>query len=135
MYDCSAARFTVPNLAIAFTVQSTHGLAIVGSTNVGAMYDGTPFHNNLAAGTPWGESFRLWYNEVGSKNDLFTLGMGIMGDPLLRVSRTSAEFLQAKDGGLGEADLKLLERFDWLSIEPLDTFEDYKAAHPQFFRP
>jgi hypothetical protein len=135
MYDCNAAKFTVPNLAMAFTVQSTYGLAIVGSTKVGGMYDGTPFHNNLAAGTPWGESFRLWYNEVGSKSDLFTLGMGIMGDPLLTVSRTSAEFLQATHGGSREADFKLFERIDWLPSEPLDTYEDYKKANPHFFRP
>ena len=50
MYDCSAARFTVPNLGMAFTVQADYGLAIVGTTKVGGMWDGTPFHENLAAG-------------------------------------------------------------------------------------
>lgn len=135
MYDCHAARFTVPNLGMTFTVQATCGLAIVGSTKAGGMYDGTPFHNNLAAGTPWGESFRLWYNEVGSKSDFLTLGMAIMGDPLLTVSRTSAEILEAAHVGLMEANLEILERIDCLPTEGLDTYGDYKKSNPQFFRP
>ena len=56
------------------------------------------------AGTPCGESFRLWYNEAGATSDFFTPGMGIMGDPLLT-----------------EANLELLEGLYWLSTEGLDT--------------
>ena len=133
MYDCYAARFTMPNLGMAFTVQASFGLAIVGSTKVGGMYDGTVFHESLGAGMSWGEAFRVWYNEVGALSDLFTLGMGIMGDPLLTVPRTSAALLKATDPGMTAEDLRRLERLDWQQLDPVDTFEDYKDANPQFF--
>nr|ADN05987.1 putative extracellular matrix protein [uncultured Myxococcales bacterium] len=134
MYDCQAARFTVPNLAMAFTVQASYGLATVGSTKVGGMYDGTPFHQNLATGTSWGEAFRLWYNDVGSQGDLFTIGMGIMGDPLLTVPQASAELLMEVESGFTSADLERLEHLEWSDLDEVDTFEDYKKTNPQFFR-
>lgn len=133
MYDCQAARFTMPNLGMAFTVQASFGLAIVGSTKVGGMYDGTLFHQNLAMGTSWGEAFRLWYNESGSRSDLLTIGMGIMGDPLLTLPRGLPDLSESMERGLTSADIERLRYLEWRPIGPVDTFEDYKRANPQFF--
>lgn len=57
-----------------------------------------------------------------------------MGDPLLTVSGTSEEHLQAAYAGLTEANLELREGLYWLSTEGLDAYEDCKKARPQLLR-
>lgn len=86
--NCYSARFTDDNLAVAtaYTVGTEYGLATVGSTKMGAQTDPRLFHEGLAKGLRWGEAYREWYNQVGTKNDLWHLGIVLMGDPLLRVT-------------------------------------------------
>lgn len=86
--NCYSARFEDDKLAVAtaYTVGTDYGLATIGSSKIGAQTDPRLFHEGLAKGLRWGEAYREWYNEVGTKNDFWHLGIVLMGDPLLRVT-------------------------------------------------
>ncbi|NNE17792.1 MAG: hypothetical protein HKN10_04860 [Myxococcales bacterium] len=88
MADCYAARLADESLSIAsaYTVGTDYGLATIGSSKTGAQTDPRLFHQSLAKGLRWGEAYKVWYNEVGKEDDLWHLGIMLMGDPLLRVT-------------------------------------------------
>ena len=60
LFSCEAARFTVPNVGMAMVLQTDFGLAIIGSTKRGGLWDPDVFHTSLASGEPWGEAYRVW---------------------------------------------------------------------------
>ena len=136
MSNCYAARFTDDAekcLASAFTVGTEYGLASIGSTKVGAQTDPRLFHAALAEGLRWGEAYKVWFNVKGNENDLWHLGVVLMGDPLLRVT-----------GDLFPAGVSHDMTGDFLDnaeppapccvigVEP-GTFEEYRGRHPEFF--
>ncbi len=135
MANCYAARFTdaEESLAWAFTVGSEAGLASIGSTKIGAQTDPRLFHAALAEGLRWGEAYKMWFNVRGSENDLWNLGVVLMGDPLLRVT-----------GDLSPAGVSADVTGDFLDnaeppvpccvigAEP-GTFEEYRRRHPELF--
>ena len=89
MANCYGARFVgveETSLAEAFTVGTEYGLAVLGSTKAGAQLDPRLFHQSLASGMRWGPAYRRWYNALGHRNDLWHMGIVIVGDPLLRVT-------------------------------------------------
>ncbi|MFW2387021.1 MAG: C25 family cysteine peptidase [Polyangiales bacterium] len=87
MADCYAARLEDEELSLAsaYTVGTDYGLATIGSSKTGAQTNPRLFHESLARGLSWGEAYKVWYNQEGKKNDLWHLGIILMGDPLLRV--------------------------------------------------
>lgn len=87
MANCYGARFTDVQLSVAeaYTVGTDYGLAVIGSTKVGAVADPRPFHESLANGKRWGEAYQEWFNNEGMKNESWHLGIVLMGDPLLRI--------------------------------------------------
>ncbi|MGB5694234.1 MAG: C25 family cysteine peptidase [Polyangiales bacterium] len=135
--DCRAARFTVPNIAEAYTVGTDYGLAIVGSTKIGQMLNPRVFDKGLALGRGWGEAYKAWYNEEGKRSDEYQLGMVLMGDPLLRLTGD----LTPSAGDFPDSTRASPEGLDVLPQEEImencsgnsDTFEEYRAAHPEFF--
>lgn len=85
LFDCSAARFTEDNIAMNLVMNSTSGLAALGSTKVGGNFEPLEFHRNISMGNSWGRSYMNWYNRTGSFDDAWYLGMIIIGDPLLKL--------------------------------------------------
>lgn len=131
MYSCHASRFTEPNLAMAFTLQTDYGLATVGNTRKGGMKDATLFHGGLADGASWGESYRRWYNEVGRHDDRWYLGVVLTGDPTLTVRSTGDDRSLATQPSEGPVGIETPPEL--LAADPPETFEDYKRRNPQFF--
>ena len=133
MYNCHASRFTEPNLGMAFTVQTDYGLATVGNTRKGGMTDATLFHEALAQGLSWGESYRRWYNEVGRLDDRWFLGVVLTGDPLLTIPLEPG-VLKIREDELVDVRSKPVETSAEITAsDPPGTFEDYKRRNPQFF--
>lgn len=133
LFNCSAARFTEPNLAKEYTVGTDYGLAVIGSTKVGSVIDPRVFHQSLAQGMRWGEAYQKWYNEVGKNNDEWHLGVVIMGDPLLRLSGDLLSWSRAAPSAW-EPPPALDEIMETIAAESmLGTFEEYRASHPEFF--
>ncbi|MGB5696527.1 MAG: hypothetical protein WBM46_12795 [Polyangiales bacterium] len=136
MFSCLATRFTVPNLGMSFVFQTDSGLAVVGTTKNGGMFNPFAFHASLASGTPWGESFRLWYNQIGNANDEWNLGMVLLGDPLLTLSGDIARMMELGPLQTPTSDEIEALRRTITGLSPsdgVDTFEDYKRFNPQFF--
>jgi hypothetical protein len=86
LFSCSASRFTEQSLAEAYTVGTDYGLASIGSTKCGSVFDSTRLHEHLAARMSWGEAYRRWFNEEGKDSDEWHLGIVLMGDPLLALT-------------------------------------------------
>jgi hypothetical protein len=137
MFSCEAARFTVPNVGMAMVFQTDFGLAIVGSTKPGGIWNPDLFHANLAQGAPWGEAYRHWYNDVGYADDEWHLGTVLLGDPLLTLSGdvTRRMELSGQDTP-NPQDIAALRQsiVDRPQPAELDSFEDYRESNPQFFK-
>jgi hypothetical protein len=87
MTDCFSADFAFEgSLAEAYTVGTDYGLAIIGLTKEGVLDEPRVFHRNLSLGMSWGQAYRAWFNEVGRQHEISSLGVVIMGDPLLTLS-------------------------------------------------
>ncbi len=137
LFDCSAARFTEPNLAMTYTLRTDYGLAFIGSTKTGGIYSPWIFHDRLAAGATWGEAFRQWYTGNGKLNDEWYLGIIIGGDPLLAVSRDAAVALRGpSQSRWTSADLARLRQtmVETARQSRVGTFESYRQENPQFFQ-
>jgi hypothetical protein len=117
-------------------VENDQGLAIIGSTKKGAVRSIATLHERLALNEPLGEAFRYWYNAYGRTDDEWALGIVVLGDPTLIVWGDVT--------GLRERQLSsisLVESLEWAertlrdhpTPQDLDTFEDYRLAHPEFF--
>ncbi|MDH4283651.1 MAG: hypothetical protein OEV36_13430 [Myxococcales bacterium] len=136
LFNCSAARFTDPHPTVAqdYVVGSDYGLAIIGSTKTGAVNSPHVFHESLVLGKRWGEAYEQWFNEVGKRSDQWNLGIVLMGDPLLRLTgdlhpsgaREAAAWMPP-----GVVDEEIMKRI--AETARLDTFEKYRANHPEFF--
>ena len=83
LFNCRAARYTQENLAMSYIMKTDTVLAVTGSTKKGGNFEPLEFHRALAAGRSWSEAFRNWYNKVGVYDDMWYLGMVILGDPAL----------------------------------------------------
>ncbi len=132
MYNCHASRFTEPNLAMAFTLQTDYGLATVGNTRKGGMTDASQFHRELGEGSSWGESYRRWYNEVGRYDDRWYLGVVLTGDPMLTLPIKRAELNATTPPPGGAPPVETPPELT--ATDPPGTFEDYKLRNPQFFK-
>ncbi len=98
LFNCKVARFTENNLGMTYLTGTNSGLAVLGSTKVGGNFEPLEFHRSLAAGLNWGTAYRNWYNQTGSKDDSWYLGMVILGDPTLRAVDASAAQRGLKGG-------------------------------------
>jgi len=139
--DCFAARFTVSgNVAEQYMLGTDYGLAMIGSTKLGHIQDPHVFHRLLVLGGRWGQAYQAWFNEEGKRSDTWHMGMVLMGDPLLHLTGD----LAPSSGDLVDSARTAFERQDALREEEkilencssqldLDTFEEYRAAHPEFF--
>ncbi len=136
LYDCSAARFTEPNLGATY-LASDFGLAVFGTTKTGGVYDPYFFHNALATGHSWGEAFTIWYNSAGRNDDNWYLGMVIQGCPFLKVAGSTANALTAElpPAPPTANEMALLQNQALIDAHqtPVGSFEDYKTNHPQYF--
>jgi hypothetical protein len=136
LFNCSAARFTEPNLAATYLVGTGWGLAVIGPTKVGGLLYPRAFHQALGDGFGWGESFRKWYNQTGASDDAWFLGTVILGDPMLMVpgdlGRAGVEPGPALAGEAEPSDLEALMRRA-AGQNRTRGFEAYRAAHPDFF--
>ncbi len=83
LFNCQAARYTQPNLAMSYLSRTDTSLAVTGSTKKGGNFEPLEFHRVLSLGRSWAEAFRQWYNKVGVHDDMWYLGMVIFGDPAL----------------------------------------------------
>ena len=133
LFNCLAARFTEENLAHAYVMRTGHGLALVGSTKLGAIRDARLFHLRLAEGRTWGEAYLDWYNEVGVASDEWHLGIVLMGDPLLHLHGDTLPraFALSATWESPPEDSELM--IEIARTAELGTFEEYRAAHPEFF--
>ena len=89
LFDCQAARFTVRNLAQNYLVNTDSCIAVLGSTKTGGVYYPVEFHKSLGLGACWGAAYKSWYNTEGYTDDMWFLGMIIMGDPAIRPQNAS----------------------------------------------
>jgi hypothetical protein len=138
LWNCSAARFTQnSNLGMIYTVENERGLGAIGSTKTGAVQRPGILHARLARSEPIGEAFRYWYNTYGFSNDKWHLGIVVLGDPMLIVYGDVTGMLELElSGAAGPESLEWMETIFREQAAPpdFDTFEDYKLAHPEFFR-
>ena len=137
MWDCWAARFTKDsNLGMIYTVENDQGLAVIGSTKKGAVRNIATLHERLALNEPIGEAFRYWYNAYGRTDDGWALGIVVLGDPTLIVWGDVTGLLEFQLSSVSDVEsLEWTERTlrDRPTPQDLDTFEDYRLAHPEFF--
>ncbi len=94
LFDCSISRYTEPagNMATEY-VHSPFGLATIGSTKTGGIFNPDVLHGAMLAGEGVGEALRLWFNdtwlrrdELGLPDPTFDdwwLGMMVQGDPMV----------------------------------------------------
>ena len=137
MWDCWAARFIRDsNLGMIYTVENDQGLAVIGSTKKGAVRSIATLHERLALNEPIGEAFRYWYNAYGRTDDEWALGIVVLGDPTLIVWGDVTGLLERQLSSVSVVEsLEWSERTlrDHPTPQDLDTFEDYRLAHPEFF--
>ena len=87
MTDCFSADFTFEgSVAESYAVGTDYGLAVIGLTKEGLFRDPRVFHRNLSLGMSWGQAYRAWFNEVSTRYEQDSLGVVILGDPLLTLS-------------------------------------------------
>ena len=137
LWNCSAARFTESNLGMIYTVENDRGLGAIGSTKDGAVQRPGILHSRLALSEPVGEAYRYWFNTYGFSNDKWHLGIVVLGDPMLIVYGEVTGMLERElSVAAGPESLEWMETIFREQAPPpdLDTFEDYKLAHPEFFR-
>ncbi len=103
LFDCSASRFNDPDferdgkpVSLAdMYVKTEFGIATIGSSKVGGMYNPEHFHGNLAKGKSWGESYRIWFNNSGKADDTWWLGMTILGDPTVTLNKQTRRSIRS----------------------------------------
>ncbi|HOX43317.1 MAG TPA: hypothetical protein PK668_06955 [Myxococcota bacterium] len=137
LFDCSGARFTQTNFGNVYLTRTTRGLASIGSTKTGGIYDPWSFHGALGEGSSWGEAFQRWYDATGRWDDEWYLGIVIQGDPLLRLQGDTRGLVRSAAGRAPSADELRALRESLIRRGPgrgLESFADYRARHPEFFR-
>ncbi len=138
MTNCFAAQFLAEaSVAEAYTVGTDYGLAIIGLTKEGVIVKPRVFHLNLARGMSWGQAYRAWFNEAGKNHEESSLGVVIMGDPLLTLAGHPLAPGTAEEGVAPSGDnseyLAQDDEPDCDLERELGGFEEYRNAHPEFF--
>ncbi len=138
LFNCSASRFTETNLAMTYLLNTDYGLATHGSTKVGGNYYPKVFHYVLSRGGSWGEAYKAWYNNYGVSDDKWFMGMVILGDPMLYLTKAVPKVIKAEPmtsiPPSSEEIEKLIELFfNFEKDYGETTFEQYKSENPQFF--
>ena len=133
LFDCSASRYTEDNLAETYLHQE-HGLATIGSTKPGGIYEPQTLHEVLANGGNWGQGYKNWYERVGIRDDGWFLGIVIMGDPTLTLSDDTRRSMNAMDSfpTLTAEQVDAMEQTLTRFASEVGTYEQYRSAHPQF---
>lgn len=92
LFDCSISRYTEPlgNIATEY-VHSRFGLAAVGSTKTGGIFNPEVLHQAMRSGRGVGEALRRWFDDTWKYRDAYGLpdptfddwwlGMMVQGDP------------------------------------------------------
>ena len=86
LYACSATNFKYKtNLGTQYLF-SNNTLVVVGSSKIGGMTMNSYFYTPLSQGKIFGEAMRLWYwNGLHGPSDPISIGMTLLGDPLLTI--------------------------------------------------
>lgn len=139
LFNCSASRFTEENIAMSYLVKTNYGLATIGSTKVGANYYPDVFHKVLSENGTWGEAFKAWYNTFGITDDKWFMGMVILGDPTLVVSKGRVKDFKSLAMALFPPVTEEVEELNNKIIEFTydfsgGTFDEYVSQNPQFFQ-
>ncbi|MGI6395517.1 MAG: hypothetical protein ACOX2F_12455 [bacterium] len=97
LFDCSISRYTEKggNIASEY-VKGKYGLATLGSTKTGGVFNPEVMNIALANGENWGTGYQMWVNDIWENFESYNfdynfidswwLGMMIQGDPLLRLT-------------------------------------------------
>ncbi|MHA2325620.1 MAG: hypothetical protein ACXACB_09485, partial [Promethearchaeota archaeon] len=82
----SATNFEYRNNLGTQYLFSSNTLVVVGSSKIGGMTMNSYFYTPLSQGKVFGEAMRLWYwNPLHGPSDPDSMGMNILGDPLLTI--------------------------------------------------
>jgi hypothetical protein len=134
LFDCSASRFTQDNIAMSCLMKTDYALATTGSTKIGGNYYPVPFNYVLEREGTWGDAFKYWYNTYAASDDCWFLGMTILGDPALTVSRSPGRTVlldfETRGSPAGTDVQSLTDIYN--SIEPVGnekTYTDYLRAN------
>ena len=86
LFACSATNFEYSNNLGTQYLFSNNTLTVVGSSKIGGMTMNSYFYTPLSQGKVFGEAMRLWYwNPLHGPSDPDSMGMTILGDPLLTI--------------------------------------------------
>ncbi|MCK4481034.1 MAG: hypothetical protein KAV01_10940 [Candidatus Lokiarchaeota archaeon] len=86
LFACSAANFEYQNNLGTQYLFSNNTLTVVGSSKIGGMTMNSYFYTPLNQGKVFGEAMRLWYwNPLHGPSDPDSMGMILLGDPLLTI--------------------------------------------------
>ncbi len=97
LFDCSISRYTEAygNIATEY-VHSGKGLATIGSTKTGGIFNPEVLHGAMRDGLGVGEALRLWFNDTWEYRDQYGLpdptfddwwlGMMVQGDPMVQLN-------------------------------------------------
>lgn len=89
LFVCSAARYTEPDyLAGSIIFKNTHGLLVIGSTEMVSTLPVSHFYGPLSEGECVGVAFKEWLVELSEKYDhpqRWFYGLTMVGDPTLRL--------------------------------------------------
>ncbi len=92
LFDCSACNFEYDNLGMSYVMNTSYGLAVMGTTKTGGNYYPQSFNEYLADGGTWGESWVYWWNTgASSLESKWTMGLVIFGDPMLKPNKTATK--------------------------------------------
>ncbi len=148
LFDCSISRFTESegNIATIYT-HSKYGLATIGSTKVGGIFNPQIFHTSLSNGKSWGESYKDWTNDIfknyknyGFNEDFINswwLGIMIQGDPLLQLTKSKVRSTIIKPKKIFYSK-ETQEFFNKQILKQAiktktHNFLNYQKTHPNFF--
>lgn len=91
---CSAARFTTPNYIAGWYAfqKSDYGLAVIGSTKIGAMLAISSFYQALSGSKNFGTAMQKQLNQSPWIHlyQCWNAGLTLIGDPTLKISRVPA---------------------------------------------
>ncbi|MFW9781745.1 MAG: C25 family cysteine peptidase [Candidatus Heimdallarchaeota archaeon] len=86
LFACSAANFEYRNNLGTQYLFSNNTLVVIGSSKIGGMTMNSYFYTPLSQGKTFGEAMRVWYwNPLHGPSDPDSMGMTILGDPLLTI--------------------------------------------------
>ncbi|HSW60719.1 MAG TPA: C25 family cysteine peptidase [bacterium] len=97
LFDCSISRYTAigGNIASEY-LKGEYGLATLGSTKTGGIFNPEVMNIALANGENWGTGYQMWVNDIWENHENYGfdhafieswwLGMMIQGDPLLTLT-------------------------------------------------